>query len=717
MDGILNEEAERLADTLEKYREAITDEQLMYDALPSLYRNDPDVLNDLMLQMHNHIARLKLGLGKPYFARIDFTHGSDGTAEKCYIGKIGVSDSANHIITVDWRSPVSTLYYDSNIGVASYDAPSGVISGTLDLKRQIEIEQGRLLSASDVDTVSNDDLLKPYLGANADSRLKNIVASIQGEQNRIIREKLEKSIVVQGAAGSGKTTVALHRIAYLAYTYRDTIRPKQYMVIGPNPFFISYISSVLPDLDVDSVPQCTFPELAKEFIHEDFTLADSYAKLREVIRDGAHSGVERFKTSMRYKEALDRFLVWFEATLPPDSDFAIRGFTVLTKGQVEKAYAEARVRAGGTIQARVDRCVLLLSGIVQNSRSALEVRLSDFFREQYGKARDSGELARMHKDREMIERELEKGCGRSLKNFFSRADRKALPLYRLFLQNSGEYIGPEFPEAAALKTSALALLRKKTLSSEDLPAVMYLKERVKGAGKYKEFRHVVVDEAQDYGEFELYALQRILPSSTFTVVGDLAQSIFGYRCVESWEPVLRDSFSGGAILCEMQRSYRTTVEIMEAANKISARLGLAQAQPVIRHGEPVGFHPVEAGGAAEVILRVIREYENMGYVSIAVISKTQEESDCVGERLRGLGLPIESVSAFAGQYTGGICAITAYQAKGLEFDGVILSDASEAAYASGRRMDLHLLYVAMTRPLHRLDLFYTGELAAALAAV
>ena len=225
MDPIFQEESARLSWTKEQYLQAAEDERLMLSALPRLYPNDPNLLNELLLHTHNRIVRLEQSRRKPYFARIDFTDGSSAQTDRCYIGKIGVADQDGQIITVDWRAPVATLYYDSNLGKASYQAPEGAICGTLSLKRQYEIEEGTLLSYHDVDSVSNDELLKPFLSTGADSRLKNIVASIQTEQNRIIREDLHKNLIVQGAAGSGKTTVALHRIAYLVYRWRDSIRP------------------------------------------------------------------------------------------------------------------------------------------------------------------------------------------------------------------------------------------------------------------------------------------------------------------------------------------------------------------------------------------------------------------------------------------------------------------------------------------------------------
>ena len=261
MEKNLQEEKEYLENTISRFEEIIEEEELRIKAIPRMHSNDPILMASLLSTYKTKLETLKRTISKPYFARIDFTSDETRKEEECYIGKVGVSDNDNNLITVDWRAPIASIYYDSNIGEASYLAPEGKIKGTLNLKRQYDIEDKVLKSYQDVDTVSNDEILKPYLNASADNRLKNIVSTIQSEQNKIIRNPLYNNLIIQGVAGSGKTTVALHRVAYLVYNNRQNIKPEQYLVVGPNKFFINYISNVLPDLDVNNVSQLTYDEI------------------------------------------------------------------------------------------------------------------------------------------------------------------------------------------------------------------------------------------------------------------------------------------------------------------------------------------------------------------------------------------------------------------------------------------------------------------------
>lgn len=261
----MEREKRKLEEVLKDYKEYIEDTTLEMNNVFKLYQDKEEAVKKKKL-LERKLNILKQNIGKPYFARIDFKNEKEKLTDICYIGKVGIINYDNKIVVVDWRAPISSLYYDSNVGKATYKVEDDMVDGELLLKRQYNIENQALLSFNDVDAVSNDELLKPYLGVSADVRLKNIVSTIQSEQNEIIRSDIHKNLIIQGVAGSGKTTVALHRIAYLVYNYKDTISNNQYMVIGPNKFFINYISSVLPDLDVNDVRQYDLIEFTNNYL-------------------------------------------------------------------------------------------------------------------------------------------------------------------------------------------------------------------------------------------------------------------------------------------------------------------------------------------------------------------------------------------------------------------------------------------------------------------
>jgi DNA helicase-2/ATP-dependent DNA helicase PcrA len=311
------------------------------------------------------LQRLRvLGLikDKPYFARVDFQAGG-GAAENLYIGKSTVLDAEDRIAVIDWRAPISTLYYEGRIGEASYECPDGIISGIISLKRQLEIENRRLMSYSDIDITFDEELLKPYLAVGSNTRLKNIIATIQAEQNRIIRAGLRQPLIVQGVAGSGKTTVALHRIAYLIYA--TGVKPEQFLIIAPNALFLDYISGVLPDLGVENVNQKTFDAFAQEFIGKRLKTEDPGDKLARIL-DGRDAEMEMrassYKASLRFHDMIDRYLGELEKVILPREHFCIGKYPLMSYENIFSLFTEEM--AGRPFAKRVDLLKERLKAII-----------------------------------------------------------------------------------------------------------------------------------------------------------------------------------------------------------------------------------------------------------------------------------------------------------------------------------------------------------------
>ena len=274
------------------------------------------------------IESLKRSIPTPYFGRIDFSLTDSDNSQKIYIGRKGISSDTESLVT-DWRAPISSLYYDSELGDVAYNSPMGVVTGKLNLKRQINIKNSELIDVQDTSLVTNDELLKPYLSTNADNKMKTIIASIQKEQNQIIRKPITDNIIVQGVAGSGKTSVALHRIAYLIYALENKIKSTEFLIIGPNKYFLNYISSILPELETSPVEQKTFLEMLNDILGEKFTVDDTSYVSEEI------KAVRNFKSSLRYKNALDKFIKDY-------LDFNIVGKGIIIDG--EEIFSRQEIR-------------------------------------------------------------------------------------------------------------------------------------------------------------------------------------------------------------------------------------------------------------------------------------------------------------------------------------------------------------------------------------
>ena len=671
-------EEEKLNHILIKYDEVMKYYKNRINSIFTTYANNQTMIENLTEIYLEKIRLMEKSLNKPYFARLDFKRYGESDIEELYIGKVGVIDEKNNNIIIDWRAPVSSMYYDSNIGDASYKAPEGTCTGKLLLKRQYEIENKQLKSYQDVDTVSNDELLKPYLEASVDNRLKNIVSTIQHEQNRIIREPVNKNLIIQGVAGSGKTTVALHRIAYLVYNNRENIKPEQYLIIGPNKFFVNYISGVLPDLDVEDVKQLTYDELCSEILQENITLIDEDIKLLKSIKNEKELTYQKIKVSMQFKKALDKYIKEIKESTIPIYGVRINEKEIISNEFIKQIYNSfEELDEYDNIKTRLMRTNLFFEKYIDENI------------EQY---------------REYSEKELKK----ALKNYFNKLIPKIPKIYQNFLSNLDKYLEISEDIKEQVKINIINLKNKK-FEFEDLSSLIYLKAKINGIDEYGKYKQIVIDEAQDYGEFTFFALKFILKNATFSIFGDLAQSIYQYRSIENWESVLNNTFRNQGDIQYLLKSYRTTTEIMDSANNITKYIKLNTAKPVIRHGKKVSFiNYKEKNEQISLIKRILEQYKTQNYKTIAIICKNEEEAQELYIKLEMND--IKNITLNDTEYNGGICIITSYLAKGLEFDGVIISNSGEEEYNSNKIIDMKLLYVAMTRPLHELTILYKNDI-------
>ncbi len=670
------------------------EEEQVLTTLPKKYSHNPILLSNLMSITATKITNISRIKERPYFARIDFKDDKKQNKEKIYIGKIGVLDLDGNIVITDWRAPISTLYYDSNLGRVEYIAPEGIVKGDMSLKRQIIISNKRVTDIFDVDSVSDDELLKPYLGANADNRLKNIVASIQGEQNYIIRKGIEKNIVVQGVAGSGKTTVALHRIAYLMYNNSDKYKADQFMVIGPNKFFINYISNVLPDLDAGNAVQLTIEELAKKLIDEDILFEDVTKNLSDIIDDGVEKKYLKFKNSMDYYRLLDNYLNDIESGFISAKGLVINNIQVLSKEDIENVYKTVN---GSCVSQKLEMTSKVIANRLKNNNDVYEYIKNSMDTLCQNEKDVNRKRNLIKKEFDMLKELTSNGFEKQLKKLLNIDKIKVLNIYIDFINSLDDMI--------ELKSDTMYLLKKKTCQNEDIAALLYIKYYLFGNEKFKKYKQVVVDEAQDFGKFTFYMLKLLISNATFSIFGDIAQGIYSYKSIDDFNEILEDIFKEAEYI-KLKKSYRTSIEIMNEANKISKEIGLDEALPVIRSAGPVIKSKINKSDKENYIVNQVKKYKEAGFKSIAIIYKNQKELVNMNKKLKENNIESEIIYKDQEKYEGGICLLTSYLSKGLEFDVVIIADVEDEIYKYDNRLDMKLLYVSMTRALHKLELVY-----------
>ena len=702
-------EQQKLEQTIKIISELLGIEQKELERVYNDYSREIDERLRVANFRKNHIKVLEKASLNPYFARIDFKAITDSDFKEIYIGRNGISKDGKVLIT-DWRAPISSLYYDSSTGKTSYKSPTGDVLGEVALKRQYDIENGKLIEYFDVDLVSSDNLLQKYLNANNDSRLKSIVATIQSEQNDIIRRPIDENVIIQGVAGSGKTTVALHKIAYLVYNYINSVKQSQYLVIGPNPVFIKYIKTVLPDLDVSGVSQLTFEQFAKDYIGEEFEINPSDKKISASIA-GKSNDIDKFKSSMLYKNMLENF---FELYLKGivSKPLKLNDFVVLTEEEMAPIFARALEEQHATLQGRVDATIERLIDYVKNNIDSILTRYNEYENNLFKNASlEERESLRKKFIKERIE--IQKNCSATIRKYFAKAVLSPIKLYRLFISMLDDFNIYGYKKINELKKTTMANIKGNKYDFEDLAALLYLKLRTEPNKQYSNIKHTVIDEAQDLGIFNFYVLKKCLPTSTFSIFGDLAQSIYDYRGIDNWDEVNSLIFNNKANIVNFNKSYRTTASIMNVADAISESINLGKSDLVVRQGLPVSFDEAPTSNElVEQIANKIKEYKEKGYKTIAVISKTDLLSRYINDDLRELGIVIPNVTekddVSLDEFS--VCTISNQLAKGLEFDAVILNNVNDKIYSCDSTLDMKLLYVAVTRALHELDITYNGKL-------
>lgn len=721
-------ESEKLRQTLKKMED---EEEHLNNTLltnTSIYSKDDYVRAHLIYLGEKKLKELQKMKQKPYFARLDFKEKNE-QEEKLYIGKLSLIDNDTHKpIIIDWRAPIANLYYDGRIGKAEYKCLNEVIEGDILLKRQFIIENGKLEKYSDIDLTTNDELLQEALGQNADSRLKNIVSTIQGEQNKIIRANMFKPLIVQGVAGSGKTTIALHRIAYLIYNYEKEFNPDEFMIIAPNRFFLNYISEILPDLGVENVKQYTFEDFAYEVIGEKLKITDENEKLVQIVNDKNCKNKEilinesKFKSSINFKKIIDTFLMELEESFLPVEDFCIENHTIMKYDIIQNLFKNKYSKNNFVERILKIKTDLIFSikkesqMIIEKIKNERTKKIENLYNRNLDENEIRTERIKIFEEKEKILKILETKPEKLVDKYIKSIKRKkGIDYYYDFMKNYIPKIEIDEELKAYIVNNTLSNLKKKNITYEDLAPIIYLEYKINGSKISGKLSHIVIDEAQDYGEFQFDVLKTVLNSTSMTILGDLSQGIHYYRGIENWNRFMEVEFKDENVEFRvLSKTYRTTKEIMNLANSVISKLPEYEKESIVL-GEPVidvknCINICKCENKIEIINNIkqrINEYKNAKYKSIAIIGKSKEECEYIYKELNKTSKDVNLIKDKDAEYNAGISIVPSYLAKGLEFDCVIIFNANEENYKLNS-LDIKILYVVITRAMSKLDIFFTN---------
>ncbi|ASA21095.1 RNA polymerase recycling motor HelD [Paenibacillus donghaensis] len=702
-------------------------------------RQQAQILNERErhhLQSSKALKKYKKLVTSPYFGRIDFTERPDGTSEQIYLGIGSLMEDNGTFLIYDWRAPISSLYYDGAPGPAVYQTPGGEVAGTMDLKRQFVIHDGTIEVMFDTGMTIGDELLQQVLSHSADDRMKSIVATIQKEQNAIIRNDRTRMLVVQGAAGSGKTSAALQRVAYLLYKYREVLQADQMLLFSPNPLFNSYVSTVLPELGEENMQQTTFQMYLEHRLGSEFQLEDVFNQTEKLLNapDSSEASVRRdgiaYKSSVVFLDVIRTFATTLENSGMRFKPLTFQGRAIVTKEEMQQQFYsyDPAIKLANRVELMTGWLLKRIAAFSVEERSAAWVEdqielldSSDYHRAYQMLRRKSGGRQESFDDfeleKEMLARYLISQRLKPLRVWTKRGRFVDVKGLYSSLFEGREYIeslsgGKPLPASwENICGQTLESLSVNELAYEDATPFLYLKELSQGFRTNTLIRHVIVDEVQDYSPFQLEFMRRLFPRAKMTVLGDLNQAIYAQGEVLGDLAGLVSVYGEeNTEVISLTRSYRSTYEIVEFTRAMIP--GGEKIVPFNRRGEEPQLSRVSS--EAELLDSVeqdIRKLQDLGYHYVAVICKTAEESAHVHAELKGR-LPVRLVTKDTPNFQKGALVLPAYLAKGVEFDAVIIYDGSAERY--GRESERKLFYTACTRAMHLLHIYSLGQPSAFL---
>ncbi|MRG86333.1 RNA polymerase recycling motor HelD [Salinibacillus xinjiangensis] len=670
------------------------------------------------------LDRLK---SSPYFGRIDFVEDGEQETDEVYIGIASLMDAKDeNFLIYDWRAPISSMYYDYPPGQAQYDTVDGTISGEITLKRQYIIRNGQLKGMFNTGLTIGDHLLQAVLGENASDTMESIVSTIQKEQNQIIRNERNKILIVQGVAGSGKTSAALQRVAYLLYRHRITLTSENILLFSPNPLFNSYVANVLPELGEENMKQTTFQQHLEEGLGSGYQMETPFEQMEAFLTKSYTNHNEKlagiqFKSTLTFKQLIDNYIKDLSGKGIQFRNISFKGNVLLKKEEIRDYFysLDDTVSIGHRMDEVSQWILTRLKEMERAEREKdwvlEEVELldkDDYVRIFHELDKEQNFNEDTFDDFIREEDQLRKlVVARRLNPLKKKVEKLAfvnvLATYVKFYQewsqqNNQQELVPE--NWQAICEHSVDHLKRKHFSWEEATPYLYFKERLLGFIANKTIRHVFIDEAQDYSDFQFAYLKEKFPSSQFTVLGDMNQAIYAHAL--QGDTVLEAEHQEKMEKLTLTRSYRSTKEIVEFTKHLVKNGNLIQ--PFNREGEKPTLQKVSyEKDLLYAIMNQVGDWRAEGYETIAVICKSMEESQAAYERLSELLSSVSLITEETTTFEKGIVIVPAYLAKGIEFDGVILYNVSKEVY--DQDSERNLFYTACTRAMHELVLMSIGE--------
>lgn len=654
----------------------------------------------------NKVIALERMIQSPYFARIDFHFEGEQEAEQIYIGRSSLIDEKEvQLYVYDWRSPLASVFYRFGVGSAFYDAPDHRITGEVGLKRQFEIHESTLEYFFDADVQIMDEFLRKLLSQNASSKMKAIVETIQKDQDIIIRDMTNELMMVQGVAGSGKTSVALHRVAYLMYQgLSSKLSAHNVLIISPNTLFERYISNVLPELGEDNVASVNFDDLIKKMLPAR-PIQSRHQYLENLLSGEDEHNAQlmkrslEFKASPAFKEILERFIVDIPKRWIPFSDIDYDGKCIASRTLLKEEILD-RKRAI-PLGLRLKHLEESIFETVQEMRKTRLKKLKKFAMRSEAHVYEVEAFARQLSIAEstVLAQEIEQ---------FTTLDIYAL--YQALFADLPYFhrlaAGIQLPE----DIDQILLLTQESMQGGPLPfadglALAFLQLKLYGFRYDHAIKQVVIDEAQDYYPLHFELLKLLFPQARYTILGDIYQTIAKPEELSFFSQISTILEKKRSSLVTMNKSFRCTSEILKFSSKFLRQD--AAIESFSRQGEAPLIHEAENREALdELIIKEVKFCKEADHQSIGLLCKTEKEALALYHRLQE-HLEIRFIGSDTITDIKGTFVLPLYMAKGLEFDAVLLCDTDKAHYSA--EDDKKLLYIGCTRALHRLSLFYTGE--------